>query len=46
MGLAGWMYWLGEHIDKLKAVRELTKDAEQLKLLDEMIAEAESKMED
>lgn len=46
MGLAGWLPWLSSHIDKLKTVREATKDAEQLKVLDEMIAEAEAQMEE
>ena len=46
MGLAGWMYWLGEQVDKLKQLRAMTKDAKQLKILDDMIAEAESKMEE
>ncbi len=44
MGASGWFHWLGEHIEQLKTVRELTKDAEQLKILDKMIADAESKM--
>jgi hypothetical protein len=43
MGLAGIWTWLGEDIDKLKALREMTKDEEQLKVLDEVIASLESK---
>ena len=43
MGLAGWVAWLGEDIDKLKALREMTKDEEQLKILDEVIESLESK---
>lgn len=44
MGEWGWFSWLGHNIDKLKLVRSATKDAEQIKLLDEVIADIESKM--
>jgi hypothetical protein len=41
MGLAGWLHWLGASLDKLKTLRSMTKDEEQLKIIDEMIAEIE-----
>lgn len=45
MGLAGWFHWLSEDVDKLKVVRSMTKDAEQLKILDEVIADIEKNTE-
>lgn len=45
MGEWGWFSWLGHDVDKLKMVRSMTKDAEQIKILDEVIADIESKME-
>lgn len=44
MGSWGWFPWLSQDVDKLKTVRSMTKDAEQLILLDEVIADIESKM--
>jgi hypothetical protein len=43
MGLASWLIWLGEDIDKLKLVLSMTKDEEQKKILEEVIADMESK---
>ena len=43
MGDWGWFSWLSEDVDKLKLVRSMTKDAEQIKILDEVIAHIESK---
>ena len=43
MGSYGWFHWLSEELDKLKLVRSMTKDAEQIKILDEVIADIESK---
>lgn len=44
MGDWGWFHWLSQDVDKLKLVRSATKDAEQIKILDEVIADIESKM--
>lgn len=44
MGSWGWFSWLGHDVDKLKTVRAMTKDAEQIKILDEVIAHIESKI--
>lgn len=41
MGLIGLFHWLGEDIDKLKTLRAMTKDQEQLKIIDEIIADLE-----
>ena len=46
MGDWGWFHWLSQDVDKLKVIRSMTKDAEQLVLLDEVIAHIESKMEE
>lgn len=46
MGLASWITWLGEDIDKLKVVLSMTKDEEQKKLLEEVIADLESKKDE
>lgn len=46
MGLTSWMIWLGEDIDKLKLVLSMTKDEEQKKLLEEVIADLESKKDE
>lgn len=43
MGLASWFAWLGDDIDKLKLILSMTKDAEQRKLLEEVITDLESK---
>lgn len=43
MGLTSWITWLGEDIDKLKLVLSMTKDAEQRKLLEEVILNLETK---
>ena len=43
MGLAGWFSWMGEHLDKLKTLRDMTKNEEELKIIDEMIAGLEKK---
>ena len=45
MGEWGWFPWLSQNVDKLKMVRSMTKDVKQIKLLDEVIADIESKME-
>jgi hypothetical protein len=45
MGDWGWFSWLGEDVDKLKVVRSMTKDAEQIKILDEVIADIEKNTE-
>ena len=42
MGFFGAL-WLKEEVAKLKALREITKDEEQLKVLDEVIADLEKK---
>ena len=41
----GWfgLMWLKEEVAKLKALRGITKDEEQLKMLDEVIANLEKK---
>jgi hypothetical protein len=44
MGEWGWFHWLSQDVDKLKVIRSMTKDAEQLILLDEVIAHIESKI--
>lgn len=44
MGLSGWWSWLSEEVDKLKAVKAVTKDPEQVKALEEVIASLESKL--
>ncbi len=46
MGLGSWLLWLGEDIDKLKVVLSMTKDEEQKKLLEEVIADLESKKDE
>ena len=46
MGSWGWFPWLSQAVDKLKTVRAITKDAEQIKILDEVIAGIESKMKE
>lgn len=43
MGLMSWIPWLSEEVDKLKLVLSMTKDEEQKKLLEEIIADLESK---
>lgn len=43
MGASGWFHWLGDDIDKLKIVRSTVKDPEQIKILDEVIADMEKK---
>ena len=45
MGNWGLFHWLGEDVDKLKTVRAMTKDTEQLKILDEVIADIEKNIE-
>ena len=45
MGASGWFHWLGEDVEKLKVVRSMTKDAEQIKILDEVIADIEKNTE-
>ena len=46
MGEWGLFHWLSEDVDKLKLVRSMTKDAEQLKILDEVIAHIELKKDE
>lgn len=43
MGLISWIHWLSEEVDKLKVVLSLTKDEEQKKMLEEIIADLETK---
>lgn len=43
MGEWGWFSWLSKDVDKLKVVRSMTTDEEQIKLLDEIIADLEAK---
>lgn len=43
MGDWGWFSWLSQNVDKLKVVRSMTTDQEQLKLLDEIICDLENK---
>ncbi len=45
MGASGLFHWLSEDLDKLKLVRSMTKDAEQIKILDEVIADIEKNTE-
>lgn len=42
----GWFGagWLKDEIEKLKTLRSITKDAEQIKVLDEVIANLEKKV--
>lgn len=46
MGLIGIWSWLSEEVDKLKAIKAVTKDPEQVKALDEVIASLESKLKE
>lgn len=46
MGFLGWTGWLRDNIEELKALKAITKDAEQLSILDRMIANAESKLKE
>lgn len=43
MGIFGWV-WLKDEVEKLKTLRSITKDAEQVKVLDEVIANLEKKV--
>lgn len=43
MGLIGLFSWLGEDLDKLKVLKSITKDSEQLAIIDEIINDIESK---
>lgn len=43
MGILG-LFWLKEEVAKLKALREITKDEEQIKILDDVIAKLEKKV--
>lgn len=45
MGLFG-VGWLGENADKLKLIRSMTKDENQIKLLDEVIADFEKQIKE
>lgn len=45
MGAWGIFHWLSEDVDKLKVVRSMTKDAEQIKMLDEIISDIEKNAE-
>ena len=44
--ISSWIHWLGEDIDKLKLVLSMTKDEEQKKILEEVIADLESKKDE
>lgn len=46
MGLSGVWYWLGEEIEKLEALKLITKDKKQLEMIDKMIEDAKSKLKD
>jgi hypothetical protein len=46
MGLSGWWYWLGEKKTKLEELKAITKDKEQLAIIDELIADCDSKLEE
>ena len=41
MGAWGIFHWLGEDLDKLKVLRSMTKNAEQISMLDEIIDDIE-----
>jgi hypothetical protein len=43
MGLSGWWSWLSELVEKYKLQLEITKDPEQKKILENIIADLESK---
>lgn len=43
MGNWGWFPWLSEKVEKLKLLRSMTTDEAQLKIIDEMIADMETK---
>lgn len=43
MGEWGWFSWLSQNVDKLKVVRSMTTDQEQIKLLNEIIQDLENK---
>lgn len=43
MGLASWLVWLGQDIDKLKVLLTMTKDEEQKELIKEIIEDLEHK---
>ena len=45
MGAWGVFHWLSADVDKLKVVRSITKDAEQIKMLDEIIEDIEKNTE-
>ena len=44
MGLTSWIPWLSEEVEKAKLILSLTKDEEQRKLLEELIADMEVKV--
>ena len=46
MGIGGWMAWLHEDIEDLKLLRSMTSNEEELKVIDEMIAKKEAKIEE
>lgn len=46
MGLIGIWSWLGEEVEKLKAIKALTKDEKVIKAIDERIEELEAKKEE
>lgn len=43
MGIFGWG-WLKDDVEKLKALRDMTKNDEEKAILDEVIANLEKKM--
>lgn len=43
MGMSGWWSWLHEDIENLKLLRAMTKDEEQQKILNKVIARLENK---
>lgn len=45
MGAWGWFSWLGETKSKLEAIKEMSKDEDVIKAVDELIAEIEKKEE-
>lgn len=43
MGKWGLFSWLGDFSDKLKAIRDMSKDEQEIAKIDELLAEIEQK---